>query len=437
MKRRVSLTALALCLFLSVQCCAFVLPLEGDVLASEEGALLTGVGEYQSIEPLPGGQYAGYKEEGVFLLDGSGIVVGGPYEALFEQDGKLLIMEGGLLGVLGELPCTHTQIAANGAGGYLAINSDPYDDKPDGVYHIDASGSERATGIRIQYGLCSFSEGLMPVVDAVSGRMGYLNREGEWGITPQFEYAGDFRDGVAEAALVTGTGLIDGKGNWLLTPKYEALGRSGDGHMVLAQENRSSIVLLDGKDLATVKTFTGLDICFFADSEATVAVLYLDDCTRLIGAGGQTLVESGLDAVFDLWSETKDRMLVRLGDWGEPCVWLYDMDGRAVAGPWQDAWLLGEGLYAVSEFEVYESVDTENAWHSYEMVEGSEKISVVNAEGETVIPGRPLISLTMDKDGYLIMESEEGAGAMDRSGKLLCWYSRAGEAIPPQNDGEE
>jgi flagellar basal body rod protein FlgF len=82
-------------------------------------------------------------------------------------------------------------------------------------------------------------------------------------------------------------------------------------------------------------------------------------------------------------------------------------------------------------------VDTENAWHSYEMVEGSEKISVVNAEGETVIPGRPLISLTMDKDGYLIMESEEGAGAMDRSGKLLCWYSRAGEAIPPQNDGEE
>ena len=54
-------------------------------------------------------------------------------------------------------------------------------------YYVDEQGVERATGIRVQYGLSRFSEGLMPVMDGVSGRMGYLDRQGNWAITPQYD----------------------------------------------------------------------------------------------------------------------------------------------------------------------------------------------------------------------------------------------------------
>ena len=414
MKKRLAYLVLALmllatCLNARAAEGPFVLPLNGGaLLVSEQGRQLTQPGQYDRIEPLEGGLFAAGSSENrqsrTWLLDGEGkIALDTPFDDIYTVDGQLYAVEGNLVGVLDDqlnwkVPCAYTQLVYGGEDGYLALTSDPYDEKPDGVYYVDGQGREKATGIRIQYGLAMFSEGLMPVMDGVSGRMGYLDAKGDWAITPQYEYAGEFQNGVAEAALAAGAGYIDKQGNWLLTPKYAAVSRSdGAGKLVLAQENSGEAVLFSADGFHEVKRFAGTDIYFSADFDADLAVLYLDDCTQLIDAQGNVLIECGLGATFDAWSAQGGRVLVRLGDWGEKCVWLYDLAGNRVAGPWQEAWLLGrEGertLYAVGAFEVYESVDVEASFHTYEEVRGSRTIQVVDQDGGEVIPARPLDSL--------------------------------------------
>lgn len=437
---------LALALLLLAACAAaqavegpFVLPLDGGaLLVSQQGRQLTQPGQYDRIEPLGGGLFAASSTQNrqslTWLLDGEGkLALESAFEDLYALDGQLYAVEGDLVGVLdGQLnwkvPCAYTQLVYGGEDGYLALTSDPYDERPDGVYYVDGQGQEKATGIRIQYGLAMFSEGLMPVMDGVSGRMGYLDARGDWAITPQYEYAGEFQNGVAEAALAAGAGFIDKQGNWLLTPKYAAVSRcEGEGKLVLAQEDSGEAVLFSADGFGQIKRFDGTDIYFSADFDADLAVLYLDDCTQLIDAQGNVLIECGLNATFDAWSAQNGRVLVRLGDWGENCVWLYDLEGNRVAGPWQEAWLLGQDggrtLYAVGAFEVYEAVDVEASFHTYEEVPGTRTVQVVDQDGREVIPARPLEALMMDEGGYLLYEDSKGAGAMDAQGRAICYFS--------------
>lgn len=417
----------------------FVLTLgDSALLVSGQGQAITQPGEYDYIEPLEGGFYAAIRLENAqrsaWIIGEDGqLALDHAFEDVYAMDGQIYAVEDGLVGVLDQqlawkVPALYTQLVYDGEEGYLALSSDPYDTRPDGVYYVDGQGQERATGIRVQYGLSRFSEGLMPVMDGVSGRMGYLDRQGNWAITAQYDYAGEFLNGVAEAALAAGAGYIDTQGNWLLTPKYAAVSRSMDqGGLVLAQENSGEVLLFSAPEFQLVKRFEGEDIYFSAAYSAELAVLYLDDCTQLIDPQGQVLVECGLEASFDAWGAQDGRVLARLGNWGENCVWLYDLEGNRVAGPWQDAWLLGKAgdktLYAVSAFEVYESVDVDDAFHIYEEVAGTRTIQVVDQDGVQVIPERSLLTLYMDDQGRLIYEDEGGAGAMDAQGNQVCYFT--------------
>lgn len=417
----------------------FVLTLsDSALLVSGQGQAVTQPGEYDYIEPLGDGIFAaiclGEGQRSAWIIGEDGQpALERAFEDVYAADGQIYAMENGLVGVLDQqlqwkIPAAYTQLVYDGQSGYLALSSDPYDTRPDGVYYVDEQGVERATGIRVQYGLSRFSEGLMPVMDGVSGRMGYLDRQGNWAITPQYDYAGEFLNGVAEAALAAGAGYIDAQGNWLLTPKYAAVSRSMDqGGLVLAQENSGEVLLFSAPEFQLVKRFEGEDIYFSAAYSAELAVLYLDDCTQLIDAQGQVLVECGLEASFDAWGVQDGRVLARLGSWGEDCVWLYDLEGNRVAGPWQDAWMLGKAgdqtLYAVSAFEVYESVDVDDAFHVYQEVDGTRTIQVVDQDGTQVIPQRPMLVLYMDDQGRLIYEDANGAGVMDLEGNQICYFS--------------
>ncbi len=415
---------------------------DAALLVSDQGQAITQPGEYDAIEILENGFFAAIRMENaqraVWIIGEDGQpALERAFEDVYAMDGRIYAVENGLVGVLDEqldwkIPAAYTQLVYNGQEGYLALTSDPYDTRPDGVYYVDGQGQERATGIRIQYGLSRFSEGLMPVVDGVSGRMGYLDQEGNWAITAQYDYAGEFLNGVAEASLAAGAGYIDAQGNWLLTPKYAAVSRSMEqGSLVLAQENSSEVLLFSAPEFRLIKRFEGEDIYFSAAYGAEMAVLYLDDCTQLIDAQGQVLVECGLEASFDAWGAQDGRVLARLGNWGENCVWLYDLQGNRVAGPWQDAWLLGKAgeqiLYAVSAFEVYESVDVDAPFHIYEEVSGTRTIQVVDQDGGQVIPEQRWITLYMDGEGRLIYQDEGGAGVVDVQGNPLCYFALSQE----------
>ncbi|MEG1604555.1 MAG: WG repeat-containing protein [Clostridia bacterium] len=422
---------------------AFVLPLGADnVLANVQGQALTERGAYWRIDVLtpeaaPEDRlFAGYTREECFLLDSAGKqLLEEAFETIYQTgDGVLYMTKGGLTGAMdvGRNPlvaCKYTQLVKSDEG-FLALDSDPYDERPDGVYFIEPDGTESATGVKIRYGLGAFSEGLMPVMSSLNGRMGYLNARGEWAITAQYEFAGEFIGGAAEAGLLTGSGFIDRQGNWLVTPKYAAVGRSGkDARLVLVQEDGSKVLLLDPKTFAQKCAFEGDDIYFSAYFDEALAVLYKDDCTCLIDEEGRTLIESGLDATFDAWSAMDGRVIVQQGEWGENCMSLCGRDGRTISGPWQQVRLLGQAegrtLYACISFEVTEEVEADQAWRTLSEVEGTRKIAVVDQDGKTVIDAQPMSDMVLDPSGVLVFETAAQAGAMDLTGKVILALDKA------------
>lgn len=68
-----------------------------------------------------------------------------------------------------------------------------------------------------------FSEGLAAV--KLNGRWGYIDHTGQTVITPQFVYAGKFKEGLAPVAIKKARkrayGYIDAKGNMVIPPQFE------------------------------------------------------------------------------------------------------------------------------------------------------------------------------------------------------------------------
>ena len=71
-----------------------------------------------------------------------------------------------------------------------------------------------------------FTEGLAGVQDAETGLWGFIDREGEWAVDPQFEYVNFFTEGLAGVQdAETGLwGFIDREGGWAVDPQFEYVG---------------------------------------------------------------------------------------------------------------------------------------------------------------------------------------------------------------------
>lgn len=63
------------------------------------------------------------------------------------------------------------------------------------------------------------NEGLYPIIQ--NGRYGYINTKGEIVISPQFEKAAQFREGLAYAESDGKYGFIDPKGKWVIPAMYD------------------------------------------------------------------------------------------------------------------------------------------------------------------------------------------------------------------------
>ncbi|MGJ4851349.1 WG repeat-containing protein [Bacillota bacterium Meth-B3] len=419
---------------------AFVLKAgDGALLVGLDGRVLTERGAYERIERIsppeaPAGEalFAAYvkqnKQEKCVLLNATGQALTGPdYDAVYRADGLIYAVADGLTGLLdaalGErIPCQYTQLAGSGEG-FLALNADPNDERPDGVFLIDEAGGETPTGITVLYGLNAFSEGLMPAMDA-NGRMGYLGARGEWAIGAQYDYAGAFRGGTAVAALGTGAGLIGRDGKWLVEPKYAWVQQGGaDGRLLLAQEDSRQVLLLDPDSYEVKKRFEGEDIYAAAQVGVDRAQITLDDRTLLIDAQGETRFEAGFGATLETWADMDGRIVARFSDVGAmDGVWLYGEDGRPVAGPYRELYGLGRiggrALFAAVSFEV--SGEGEDASEA----PGTRTTTVIDAGGNRVIEPRAYGHMVLDPSGLLLFESEDRVGAIDLTGREVASFDK-------------
>lgn len=79
--------------------------------------------------------------------------------------------------------------------------------------------------IYVEYNLTKrFSEGLIAVRDAKSGLAGFMNKDGEYAITPRFESAANFSEGLARVSIVENQqeylGFINPRGEFAIDPKF-------------------------------------------------------------------------------------------------------------------------------------------------------------------------------------------------------------------------
>ncbi len=413
------------------------------VLVAADGAELVGAGQYSVIEPLTDRppyfyaalQLGGEEPQAMKLLDAEGrpltdfsyqYLAGMGDRICFGQDGQFGVMDASLNVVV---PCAYTSIVDNGEGGYLALTTNPYDERADGVYYIDPDGKENATGIRVLYGLADFSEGLMPVLSADTGRTGYLNPRGEWAIPAQFSYAGAFDGGLADAAIDSGTGVIDTSGNWLITPKYEMLSICGATPLVVAQADSRKIALIDPKADRTIAEFSGEDIYFSAPSDSELVTLYLDGRLRLVDAAGNTVLETDArDASVD---SDGVRLILREGPWGEKNVTLCDLTGKRLAGPYQDIWRVSGAsdapYYAFSTFDTQEETLDDGGYTYLNEVPDTRRTGLMDENGAVLWQMDDYRALYSPGDGLFTVQMPGKAGLMRADGSWLRAYDTAAD----------
>jgi len=411
------------------------------VLIDGAGTELVPVGLYSNIEPLgdkPPYFYAAYAIDGeepdrAKLLGADGKpLTDFSYEYLSDVGDKILFGQDGFYGVMDAslnvvVPCAYTSIVTNGEGAYLALTTDPYDDRADGVYYIDPQGNETATGTRILGGLKGFSGGLMPVLSAESGRIGYLTPRGEWSIAAQFSYAGPFAGGLADAAIDSGTGLIDSSGNWRITPKYQMLALVGNGAAAVAQADGTKISLIDPATFKTIKEFTGEDIYFAASPDSPLVTLYLDGRTALVDLhGNEILSTTEADSTVECDGA---RVILREGPWGEKNATLCDLAGKRLAGPFQDIWRISAEsvtpYYAFSSFET--TAETAGGEEYLNEVFNTRRTGIMDADGNVIWQPDDILELYSRVDGLITMHTPDKAGVMKADGTWLKVYDVAPE----------
>ncbi len=413
------------------------------VLVGQDGSELVPEGLYANIDLLSDQSpyfYAAYElggeePERVKLLDATGKpLTDFKYEYLTMMGDWICFEQEGLFGVMNRdlevvVPASYTSIVNNGDGGFLALTTDPYDERPDGVYYVGPTGAETATGIRVLYGLTEFTNGLMPVLSADTGRTGYLNPRGEWAIPAQFSYAGSFNGAFADAAIDSGAGLIDASGNWLITPKYETLTLSGSKPVIVAQTDGTKIALIDPVTFDVLREFTGSDIYYSAGADSRLITIYMDDKLLLVDEKGDTVLEA-TDADSSIESDDA-RVILREGPWGDKNAYLCDMTGKRLTGPYQDIWRVSADgqtpYYAFASFET-QTEKLEGSDYAYlNEVPDSRRTGLMDENGAVLWPEGDYSELYSPADGLFVVQMPGKAGVIKADGTWLRHYDVASD----------
>jgi hypothetical protein len=96
-----------------------------------------------------------------------------------------------------------------------------------------------------------FSEGLASVY--VGNKVGYVNHLGKMVIKPTFDRAFEFKDHVAIVIVDTLYGLIDQQGNYLLRPIYQYMQFQNEGKIGVKKNDLWGFYSLTGKSITPIK----------------------------------------------------------------------------------------------------------------------------------------------------------------------------------------
>lgn len=387
-------------------------------------ALLTGVEDVFCVRE--GALYAAGSRGAYRLYDAGGAALGDAEFAMIADAGDCLIFrQGGLYGAMDAngnvtLPAEWTQLAADGAGGFLALNTDPFDESPDAILRVTPRGDATPTGVVTSMGLSALESGRMPVMSA-NGRYGAVNARGEWAIPAAWLYLGPFERGRAKVAGPGGMGLIDATGAEVVPAVYDWLER-GDG--VVAAGTGEGIDVFSESGDARFYRVEGA----YAEASVVGSCLLVRDETgaRLYDEKGAVIGAFGAD--FDCAPGLDGQIVATEGAWGDAGTWLMDPDGSAASGRFQRILPLAGGRYAFIETPgiAYYSADLDRVQTSWDY-DGA-RCGLMDARGAVLVPAqyREIRALSEDR---LLMTGDGEALLSDLDGHVVKrWITAEAEA---------
>ncbi|MCL6508436.1 MAG: WG repeat-containing protein, partial [Bryobacteraceae bacterium] len=91
---------------------------------------------------------------------------------------------------------------------------------------------------------------------AANGEWGFVDTTGKWVIDPQFEFVGNFADGLAPVTVGGRTGYIDQKGRFVVNPQYDLGDEFSEGYAMFSSGNKFGFIDRKGRVMAEA-TFLG------------------------------------------------------------------------------------------------------------------------------------------------------------------------------------
>lgn len=174
---------------------------------------------------------------------------------------------------------------------------------------------------------------LFPI--AVSEKVGYINREGNIVINPQFIQASTFSEGLAAIRLGEKWGFIDSNGEIIINPQFDLVKDFSDGMAPVQVGNKWGYIDMRGK-LVINPQFDEVDR--FAEGMAPIR---RGEKWGFIDKGGKNVIEPQFDKA---WLFQEGLAGIRIGE----RIGFVDRKGKIVINPqFEDARAFSEGLAAV------------------------------------------------------------------------------------------
>ena len=95
-----------------------------------------------------------------------------------------------------------------------------------------------------------FAEGLAAVApreDASPLKYGYIHRNGQWAIRPEFDYASVFKNGLAVVSMMNKWGLINKDGKYIVIPRYDFVSTGWGGRWPFLDGDRWGLLNREGQ----------------------------------------------------------------------------------------------------------------------------------------------------------------------------------------------
>lgn len=267
-----------------------------------------------------------------------------------------------------------------------------------------------------------FAEGVAPV--KIDGRWGYVDRAGKVIVAPTFDAAAPFSEGRAVVYLGNRCGYIDHGGRFAVNPTYGVCLPFSDGVAVVIsrEDERAGIIDVDGAVLITPQFE---ELSFFVEE---LAAAKIGDLWWLVDRTGKIALQQSFDGILPplegkLW-------LVRKGTrWG-----FIDTDGHFVIAPTlDDALPFSEGVARVQSGDRWGFIKPDGSYlggiaPSYEAagdmhnrraaVQVGGRWGFIDDTGEIVV--QPTYEAVGPFLGALAPVVRDGKlGYIDRSGKVI------------------